>query len=207
MDLEKLETSTEAPEPACAPPNAEPRASGRRWMLFLLVAGMTVALDLSSKYWAQHTLQYIPGRQLVVVENLAAFNYVRNPGAAWGFMSGLDESVRRPLFITISLGAMTFILVLLRRLHPSQRLLGLALCLVMGGAIGNFVDRLRYGYVVDFILLHWKSAFRWPTFNVADIAISVGVGLVLLEMILTARAETPSLADGAKPAPPEEPES
>lgn len=111
------------------------------------------------------------------------WRYVENPGAAWGLLADAPASIRLPFFYGISLAAIAFILVYFRRLAPDQRLLGVALSLVLGGAIGNFIDRLHLTYVIDFIDWYVGQA-HWPTFNVADAGISVGVALLILDMVL-----------------------
>ncbi|MFE8604676.1 signal peptidase II [Archangium violaceum] len=120
------------------------------------------------------------------IENYWHFRYVENPGAAWGLFGNLPESVRRPFFHLVSLVALGFIGFMYVRLTPDQRRVRWALALVAGGALGNFVDRLLRGYVIDFIDWHWRNqpGMRWPTFNVADAAICVGVGLLLLDSFL-----------------------
>ncbi|MBM7112046.1 signal peptidase II [Archangium primigenium] len=117
------------------------------------------------------------------IEDYWHFRYVENPGAAWGLFSTLPENVRRPFFHLVSVVALGFIFSMYRQLEPGQRAARWALALVTGGALGNFVDRLVRGYVIDFIDWHWRNqpGMRWPTFNVADVAICVGVGLLLLD--------------------------
>lgn len=111
------------------------------------------------------------------------WRYVENPGAAWGLLADAPASIRLPFFYGISLAAIVFILVYFRRLAPDQRLLGVALSLVLGGAIGNFIDRLHLTYVIDFIDWYIGQS-HWPTFNIADAGISVGVALLILDMVL-----------------------
>jgi len=133
------------------------------------------------------------GRIVAVVDSFFHFRYVENPGAAWGFLQGSAEWFRTPFFLTVSVAAMAFILTYFRKTLPSQGLLRVALALVFGGALGNFVDRVRFGYVVDFIDWHWYDRFTWPTFNIADAGISIGVGLLVLDMLVT---KSPQKADG-----------
>jgi len=122
-----------------------------------------------------------------VVENYWHFRYVENPGAAWGLWANLPERFRQPFFLGVSVLALGFISFMYSRLHESQRFLRTALSLVLGGAVGNFLDRLIRGYVIDFIDWHWRDTpgLRWPTFNMADVAISVGVALILTESLRT----------------------
>ncbi len=177
---EQLEPVEGEPEP----PHQSPWTDRRRWILLLVIAVVSVALDQGTKQWANEVLQFEPGRMITVVDGYAAFRYVRNPGAAWGFLSSADASFRLPFFIVVTSLAMVFMLYIFIRLEPDQTLLMVALSLILGGALGNFIDRVRFNEVVDFILLHYQMRLRWPTFNVADIAISVGVGMMLLEMVL-----------------------
>ncbi|EPX57905.1 Lipoprotein signal peptidase [Cystobacter fuscus DSM 2262] len=121
------------------------------------------------------------------IEDYWHFRYVENPGAAWGMFANLPDGVRRPFFHGVSLIALGFILYMYLKLTPDQARSRWALALVTGGALGNFVDRLLRGYVIDFIDWHWRNqpGMRWPTFNVADAAICVGVGLLLLDSFQT----------------------
>ena len=123
-------------------------------------------------------------RKVTVVENFFHFSYTRNPGAAFGFLAKQDSSLRRPFFIIVSILAIFIILWIFRKVEDDQRLLIWSLSLIVGGAIGNFIDRIAYGWVIDFIDWHYYREFTWPTFNIADSAISIGVGLMALEIIL-----------------------
>jgi signal peptidase II len=172
---------------------------------YLAVAHLTEALD------GQAGLERVEGflspmdrevrwrsRPHRFIENYWHFRYVENPGAAWGLFDELPDAVRRPFFHVVSLVAMGFILFMYVRLEPSQRLVRWALALVMGGALGNFVDRLLRGYVIDFIDWHWRNqpGMHWPTFNVADVAICVGVGLLLVDSFRTERPAEPVTPGG-----------
>lgn len=171
------------PPPAVHPP-VDDRPWRARWLFLALITVAVAAADQATKHWAQTDLQYRPGRRVPVVDGYLALSYVRNPGAAWGFLSRAKGSFRRPFFIGVSLVAMAFILYLCLRLQRGQLLLLGALSLVMGGAVGNFIDRVRFNYVVDFVDFHIGKGLKWPTFNVADVAISIGVGLLFLEMFV-----------------------
>jgi len=195
------------------PPEFNPWRDRNRWLMLAIIAPVWVVLDQVSKAWAQGTLQHLPGRVIHLVDGFFAFSYVRNPGAAWGFLSTADGSFRLPFFITVTLVAMVFMLYIFIRLEPGQWLLMLALSSILGGALGNFIDRVRFNYVIDFILVHVQMRWRWPTFNVADVAISVGVTLMLGEMIFgpmlarrTAAAAANRAAVSADPELPTEPD-
>lgn len=154
-----------------------------KWLVLLLVTLFVAITDQASKKWADTDLFNRPQRRVMLIEGYLDFSYVRNPGAAWGFLAHADESFRKPFFAIVSVVAMAFILYLFVRLKPGQHFLLAALSLVLGGAVGNFIDRLYHDYVIDFIHAHWHDRFHWPTFNVADIAITIGVILLLAEMI------------------------
>ncbi len=114
------------------------------------------------------------------------FNLVRwhNTGAAFSFLSSAT-GWQRWLFVGLGAAAALFIVWLLQR-HGGQRLFGWALALILGGALGNVIDRLVHGYVVDFIQVHWRGAY-FPSFNVADSAITVGAALLVLDELLRVR--------------------
>ncbi len=158
----------EAPAP---PPVRHPPYS------FLAVWSLAfLAADLGTKYWALYTLTDRPKWR--IIDDVLAFDLVHNPGGAGGVLGDLPDHIRLPLFFLISAVAVVFIVSLYRKLEPRQVALKWALPLVLGGAAGNLVDRIRYQRVVDFI----EVTRHWPTFNVADIWITIGVGLMLVDM-------------------------
>jgi signal peptidase II len=108
-----------------------------------------------------------------------ALTYVRNAGAAFGVFGAAPAGVRLPLFLLVTVAAAWALVSMLRRARPGQRLLVGALGAILGGAAGNFICRVRYGEVIDFLDAHWGD-LHWPAFNVADSAITVGVLIVLL---------------------------
>jgi signal peptidase II len=118
-----------------------------------------------------------------VIPNYWQMQYVENRGAAWGLMSGLPEAVRRPFFHVVIAAALLGIFLLFRSAPPDARLLRWGLTLIGGGAVGNWLDRVMGGYVIDFIDWHWRHhpELHWATFNVADVAVTVGVVLVVLD--------------------------
>ena len=128
------------------------------------------------------TVYQIRSRLIVVFESWWNFRLTGNRGAAWGIFGGVDDSFRVPFFFVISMIAIGAIIYIYRSAQ-GQKLLQTGLMLILGGAIGNLIDRVRIGYVVDFIDWHYKN-HHWPTFNIADVAISVGVGLFILDAIV-----------------------
>jgi len=166
-----------------------------------LVSVLTLAADLGSKAWAE---QHLDGNTVAELwKNHVTLLLAKNRGGAWGLLQSTSENVRRPFFLLVSVAAIAFIMTLYRRLNPSQRALKWGLPLVLGGALGNVFDRIRYGHVIDFIdyradwmrvmnekLLH-NSNDHWPTFNIADVAICVGVGLMAIDMFTSKRGARP----------------
>jgi signal peptidase II len=159
-------------------------------MTFYLIAVAVILLDQATKRVIVGTLRL--GQGLPVVPGFFDLVFVLNPGAAFSFLATLPDSVRNPFFITISVTAVILILVYRTRHLQQHALASLSLALILGGAIGNLIDRLRYGMVVDFLLVHVYE-YHWPAFNVADSAISIGVSLMVLDMLLEWRRERKNL--------------
>jgi signal peptidase II len=145
----------------------------------VFVALLVVAVDQVTKAIVERTMALhetiplIPGFSLT---------YVRNTGAAFGMLSGAPAGLRLPLFLLVTVVAVWALVSYLRAAPAHRRVLVWALGGILGGAVGNFICRARYGEVVDFFHLHWGE-WSWPMFNVADSAISVGVAIVLLESL------------------------
>ncbi len=172
----------ELPELADVPPPPPPP---RPNYVFLAVASLLfLAADLVTKHLAVKNLEGADRRH-VVIKNFFSFTLAHNKGGAWGLLGDQPDHIRLPFFFAISAVAVVFIVSLYRRLEPRQVALKWALPLVLGGALGNLADRVRHQYVVDFI--DWyvvidNKASHWPTFNVADVWIVVGVGLMIVDM-------------------------
>ncbi len=172
------------------------------YVFLALLSIVTLASDIASKAWAEHHLDGYPGI-VEVWKNHLALILARNRGGAWGLLQSTSENVRRPFFLLVSVAAIAFIMTLYRRLQPRQHALQWGLPLVLGGALGNVFDRIRYGLVIDFIDAHvvYKGVeHHWPTFNVADIAICVGVGLMAIDMFHGKRGTPVLRAPAAPPA-------
>ena len=118
----------------------------------------------------------------VVIDGFLSITYVRNPGAAFGFLAQASPLFRSIFFVLVTLLAIGMILYYLVKSRADQPGLVFALSLVLSGALGNLIDRLRFGEVVDFIDVYFRS-HHWPAFNVADAAISVGAMIMILEMV------------------------
>lgn len=204
----KDDVGAAAPASVKSTVEVESTASAYRpsYVFLIVVTFVNLVADLWSKHWAKSHFDAVkPGgsRQVVVVEDLMNFIFAKNRGGAWGLLQDETEALRRPFFLIVSVAAIVFIVSLYRKLQKGQTALKWGLPLVLGGALGNLVDRIRYGYVVDFIdiygnLPEWVSALgmrpglrHWPTFNVADISICVGVALMAIDMF-TSRSPAPN---------------
>ena len=155
----------------------------------LLLAGAVVALDQITK---AVVLQYLVlGVPIPIVDGLLSLTLVLNPGLAFGLLGGLPEAWRWTV-ATLSLVALAVLARVALRVLPAGGPTGrLAIGLIFGGAVGNLIDRARFGAVVDFVDVHWRG-WHWPAFNVADSAITIGVALLALRMLAEpggARAE------------------
>lgn len=164
-------------------------ASGVRW---LWIAAAVIVLDQLSKLWIQGSMELYESIEVLPVLNIY---HTFNPGAAWSFLAHAD-GWQRWLFSALAVGVSVGLVVWLRRLALAQQaLLITGLTLIVGGAIGNLIDRLYLGHVVDFILVHWENSY-FPAFNIADSAISVGATLVIFDSLRDAVRERRAKAAG-----------
>jgi signal peptidase II len=173
---------------AAPQPEDDPKGPGPSYVFLGVVTIATLASDLGTKIWAENRFDKATGadRQLEIWKDHFAFHLAKNPGGAWGLLGSESPALRISFFIAISLVAVAFILSLYRKTTRDQTALTWGLPLVLGGALGNLTDRIRYGHVIDFIRIH-IGTYEWPTFNVADIAIVVGVGLMAIDMFTPRR--------------------
>ncbi len=144
------------------------------------IAAVVLVLDQITKVMALRLLE--PGRPVPVIDGFFSLTLVMNPGLAFGMLGQVPPGWRWVVAL-LSMVALAVLLVLAARMVPAGGPLSvLALGLVFGGAVGNLIDRARFGAVVDFLDFYWRS-YHWPAFNVADSGISVGVTLLALRMV------------------------
>jgi signal peptidase II len=161
-------------------PVVQPGPSGLPWVLLTLLA---IVLDQISKAWLTARFELYETHALLPVLDITR---AHNMGAAFSFLAAAG-GWQRWLFTALAVLVSSVIVVWLRRLDGvQQRTLAMGLTLIMGGAIGNVIDRIRLGYVVDFISVHWSSHY-FPAFNIADSCITVGAGLLILDALLEGR--------------------
>jgi signal peptidase II len=158
------------------------RGSSSRLGRHLGLAAALIALDQLTKWIAVRALDF--GERVPVIPGFFDFTLVYNRGAAFSFLAGAG-GWQRWFFTGIGIAAAVFIVWMLAR-HGSQRLFDFALSLILAGAIGNVIDRVGQGKVTDFVLLYWRG-WHWPAFNVADMAITFGAALLIVDEIRRVR--------------------
>ena len=204
--LQKRDQPAEAPASSPAPETEsrrlpaldsnkydERRASMKKLLIMLAGSAFVLLLDQWTKFRVASSFVLHESRE--VVPGLLNFTYVYNSGAAFGVM----QESNRYFFLVLSALAILFVVYFFFKIDRKQVLLAVALSLVMGGALGNVWDRFSMGHVIDFIDFHVGRRV-WPTFNVADIAICVGVGVMILELFVQRHnqaPETPASESGA----------
>jgi signal peptidase II len=194
-------------------PSTQARPTRGAWFQLGIIAFLVLAADQITKFLAVKHLTYafqyghaesfsqqlnvflhrhhLMGETRGHYDVISAFwshRYAENPGAAWSILATAPEKFRAIFFMVVSVVAIVLIAMYYAKLAANQKLLRLALALVMGGALGNLVDRMIRSYVIDFIDWHlndpnWLTRWHWPTFNVADAGISVGVALIALDTV------------------------
>jgi signal peptidase II len=197
------------PAPVSVPPlglSSRPPPARPSFLFFGAVAAVSLVADVTSKAWAEIVLskRTLIDPAIVLIRDHLSLTLAYNKGGAWGLLQNSSEVVRRPFFLLVSGLAIAFIVSLYGRLVVGQRALKWGLPLVLGGALGNLSDRIIRSSVIDFIdfranwietMNHgiakvakgWGITDHWPTFNVADVSICVGVGLMALDMFLSKR--------------------
>ncbi len=158
-----------------------------RYLLSAAVVASVVLLDQAAKLWAGRTLA--GGPPVTVIDGFFRLVYHRNTGGVFGLFAGPASDTRRLFFVAATVAALAFVVYLLRQWGGQSRTSLVGLSLVAGGAVGNLIDRIAYGEVVDFIDWYWGS-YHWPTFNIADSAITAGTALLLFSVVCAPPKDT-----------------
>lgn len=166
------------------------RYVGQAWALAL--SGSVIIADRLTKMAAVAWLD--PVSPVSVIPGFFDLTLVRNPGGVFGLMRDLSEGVRSAIFTFVPAAVIVAIAAYAWRLPLSQRFTRAALALVLGGAAGNLIDRIRLGHVIDFLDVYWRD-HHWPAFNIADSAICIGVGLMLFEGLFMKSPEANGAAE------------
>lgn len=142
------------------------------WLIIIL----GLIADRVSKLWALGSLKNVDN--ITIIKNYFAFEYLENRGAAFGILQ--NKLWLLAIVTMLVIGGMIFYLV---KYKPNSKILRVAMAMIISGAIGNLIDRIYYKYVVDFILVHYKDVYYFPTFNVADILVSVGTFFLIISIL------------------------
>lgn len=197
---------------------SEPLVPAWKWKVLAGVAAGTVAFDQVTKIGVTRFFDGEEGATKEIIPGFFNLVLAHNPGAAWGLLGNIQpDALRIAVFVVISISAVAMVMWLAWKARPDQKLLVWSSALVLGGAIGNLVDRLLYGRVIDFLDVYthagWLSALleklgrdpchatygcHWPAFNVADIAISAGVFLLATEGFFTKKEAAPAVTKPAE---------
>ena len=154
-----------------------------RYLTLIALAGVLVALDQVVKIYVHSSFHL--GETVTVIPGFFNITYVRNPGAAFGFLAKTAPAFREAFFLIVPPLAMIIIIQALKSVADSDKPQTIALSLIFGGALGNYIDRLRFSYVIDYLDFHYQGRLTWPAFNVADMSIVSGVILLFLIMFLS----------------------
>lgn len=149
----------------------------KKYLILAVLSGAVIALDQAVKMYI-HT-QFNWQETVTVIQDFFNLTYVRNEGAAFGFLARSHPAFRELFFLSMPPMALLIILMILRGVAENDKWQIVALSLVFGGAIGNYIDRLRFRYVIDYLDFHIKGYYTWPAFNVADMAIVCGVSILV----------------------------
>lgn len=150
------------------------------------IVGVIVALDQATKIIVDHTIPL--HHSVPVIDSFFHLVHVRNTGAAFSLFAHMPAWFRQPFFLIATGMAVTALILFLRHTQEASPLLVVAVAAILGGALGNLIDRIRYGEVIDFLLLHWRG-YHWPAFNVADTCITLGAIALLWSSLRENRAE------------------
>lgn len=176
------------------------------WTKFLAVRHLTDHFDPHDTVMAEvgalyaeppeqglYGYHFTPRGKVEVVEGLLRFRYAENPGAAWGLFRSIPVHLRLPLFHVVTLAAIVLITWYFRKLKGAkdERWAVMGLPLMLGGAIGNYIDRIARAFVIDFIEAHWFDKAHWPSFNIADMALVVGVGCLIVDAFVRKEDKAP----------------
>lgn len=151
-----------------------------KWKIVVVWLMVIVAFDQLTKFIVDRTMPL--HHSIPIIDNLFSLTYVRNTGAAFGIFAGSHEAFRLPFLILVSVVAIGFVFVMLKRLRGGETGLITALSFILGGALGNLIDRVLFGEVIDFLDFYW-GRYHWPAFNLADSFITVGVTITLFYLI------------------------
>ncbi|MBC7741644.1 MAG: signal peptidase II [Bdellovibrionaceae bacterium] len=175
-------------------------AVSRKYLLLITLSCLLIAIDQLTKIYI-HT-QFQLHESHAVIENFFNITYVRNFGAAFGFLSQAPPAFREIFFLMMPPLACLIILYILRGIDERDTKQVLSLSSIFAGALGNYLDRLQFRYVIDFLDFHIYGNYSWPAFNVADMAIVIGVAFLMISMLKEKKLAEQNRVDTPVAAPP-----
>jgi signal peptidase II len=156
------------------------------------LTGVVIVADQLTKLYIMQTMRL--HESISIIPNLFSLTYIKNPGAAFGLLAGSSNAFRMVFFGLTSIFALGLLVTILLRMPERDWMGRLSVAGILGGAIGNLIDRLRYGEVIDFLDFYVEN-YHWPAFNVADSAITVGVMLLIIHFAFEKRADPPAASE------------
>ncbi|WP_413909358.1 signal peptidase II [Desulfobacula sp.] len=156
------------------------KAEGKIWIRLGLVSGCVIFVDQITKYIIKINLSLYDN--IIVIEKFFNITHILNPGGAFGFLASQSPEIRKFIFLFMSSIVALFVLWFYKKCEENFVFLSYGLALIFGGAVGNLIDRFKYGKVVDFLDFYIGS-LHWPAFNVADSAISIGMGILIYHIL------------------------
>ncbi|MEY4528612.1 MAG: Lipoprotein signal peptidase [Nitrospirota bacterium] len=163
------------------------------------LTGSVIVIDQLSKQHIMETMRL--HESIPIVPNLFSFTYIRNPGAAFGLLAGSSNAFRMVFFGLTSIFALVLLGTILYRMPEREWMGRLSVSAILGGAVGNLIDRLRFGEVIDFLDVYIDS-YHWPAFNVADSAITVGVIFLIIHFMFEKQDVPPVVPEHSSPHTP-----
>ncbi len=162
----------------------------RRFIIVFITVLVIVGVDQLTKYAVSQSLPL--HHQKEVIKNFFHIVHIRNPGIAFGLLTRAGEHYKPLMLLLVTAVAVLIVCYVLYQTRTSSPLQVICFSLLLGGAVGNLIDRFRIGEVIDFLDFHWYSAFHWPAFNVADSAITIGIFLLGLDTVLSLTKKKPA---------------
>jgi signal peptidase II len=163
-----------------------------RNLLLASVTGIVIVADQLTKLYIMQTMRL--HESIPIVPNLFSLTYIRNPGAAFGFLAGSSNAFRMVFFGLTSIFALGLLSTILLRMPERDWIGRVSVAGILGGAVGNLIDRLRYGEVIDFLDVYVEN-YHWPAFNVADSAITVGVIFLIIHFAFEKKEDPPVVSE------------
>ncbi|MCF8078961.1 MAG: signal peptidase II [Desulfobacterales bacterium] len=163
------------------PGHAPAPTDAGKYVRFAAIAAFVILLDQFSKLVVLNTIPLYDS--IPVVPGFFHLTHIQNPGGAFGFLARQGALVRNIVFLFVSVVALCLIFIFYRNTPSTHRWLGAGFALIFGGAVGNLIDRVRFGRVVDFLDV-FIGEYHWPAFNVADSAVTIGIGIFIFHILL-----------------------